>query len=108
MFYLTTEPMLSPELRAALLRAFTGLDGLTVSEVGIDGRRLVWIQQPGYEFDYGFLFDPDTGKAVGRRDVITQAGATVDWPSGSPADAQNVGYQVLWTHAIVDAAGETG
>jgi DNA-directed RNA polymerase specialized sigma24 family protein len=58
--------------------------------------------------DYGILFDPDTGRAVGRRDVITQEGVTLVQPTDAPPLDPGVGYQVLWTHAIVDVAGETG
>jgi hypothetical protein len=101
-FYLTCDLLLSSELRAGLLRAFTSLRGITSSEVTIDQRRLVAIRHTERGNGDEILFDPTTGRAVGRRSVDVDGTVTVD-PASPVRLGPGVTYQATWTQAVVDA-----
>jgi hypothetical protein len=104
-FYLSTDLLLAPELRAALLRSFTGLRGLTSSEVTVDGRRLVAVRHTERDNGDEILFDPATGAAVGRRSVMLSLDVTVSAPPEAPELEPGVTYQATWTQKVVAAVG---
>jgi len=104
-FYLRTDLLLTPELRSALLRSFTGLLGLTSSEAMVDGRRLVAVRHTERESGDEILFDPATGAAVGRRSVTSSPDVTVSAPAGTPRLDPGVTYQATWTQKIVTSVG---
>ncbi|MFC0530157.1 CU044_5270 family protein [Phytohabitans kaempferiae] len=105
-FYLHSDLLLSPAQRAALLRSYTGLHGITSAEVTVDGRRLVAVRQSEQQSGNEILFDPATGQAVGRRSVSLDAGVVVPPASGAPALDPNVIYQATWTQRVVDRVGD--
>lgn len=84
--YATSELALTPQIRAALLRAFTGLHGLTTTQVTVNGQRLVAIRHTEKSSGDEIYFDAATGRAVGR---------------GSVYDG-NANYQATWVQSIVD------
>jgi hypothetical protein len=100
-FYLKCDLLLSTEVRAALLTAFTSLRGITSSEVEIDKRRLVAIRHTERGIGDEILFDPTTGRAVGRRTVDVDSDVTLD-PSSPVRLDPGVGYQAIWTQKVVD------
>lgn len=104
-FYLRTDLLLTPELRAALLRSFTGLLGITSSEVTVDGRRLVAVRHTERGSGDEILFDPATGSAVGRRSVAESSGVVVTTPADAPRLDPGVLYQATWTQKVVAAVG---
>lgn len=106
-FYSNAELLLSPQVRAALLRAFTGLRGITSSEVTIDGRRLVAIRHTEQGNGDEILFDPATGQAVGRRSLSFHGDVTLVPPSPGPTLDQGVTYQSTWTQTVVATVGAT-
>lgn len=111
--YASAEILIPPEVRAALLRAFTELRGLTAVETEIAGRQLVGIRHIERDSGDEILFDPETGRAVGRRSVSLHEDLRLvvptDGPSVDPAALEaGISYQSLWTQAIVDEVGETG
>jgi hypothetical protein len=105
-FYLNSDLLLSPRVRAGLLRAFTGLRGLTSSEVKVDGRSLVAVRHTERESGVEILFDPETGRAVGRRDVTLSDNVTLVEPPNGPELDPGVMYQATWTQKVVSAVGE--
>jgi hypothetical protein len=100
--YLRCELLLSTEVRAALLSAFTSLRGITSSEVTIDKRRLVAIRHTERGSGDEILFDPTTGRAVGRRSVNVETALRLDPASPVKLDP-GVGYQAIWTQKVVGA-----
>ncbi|GAA4163372.1 hypothetical protein GCM10022251_45990 [Phytohabitans flavus] len=105
-FYLNTDLLLGPELRAALLRSFAGLRGITFSDVSIDGRQLVAVRHTERGNGDEILFDLATGVAVGRRSVAAGSGVTISAPPEAPKLDPGVGYQATWTQKVVDAVGD--
>lgn len=103
--YSRCELTLSPRLRAALLRAFTGMDGLTVGEVDIDGWKLVSIRHTEHNAIHEILFDPVNGRAVGRRSLVGE-GFTIVNDSGPRFEPNNVLSHSIWVQAFVDEVGE--
>jgi hypothetical protein len=103
--YLNCDLLMTPELRAALLRSFTGLRGLTSSEVTIGGRRLVAVRHTEQASGDEILFDAATGAAVGRRSVTLSSDLTVSSAPGAPKLDPGVTYQATWTQKVVDAVG---
>lgn len=99
-FYLRTDLLLGPELRAGLLRAFTGLRGLTTTDVTIDGRELVAIRHTERLSGDEILFDPTTGLAVGRRSISLDPNLVVAPPEGGPTLDQGVISQSTWTQRL--------
>ncbi|MEV4538347.1 hypothetical protein AB0J82_31660 [Asanoa sp. NPDC049518] len=86
----SSEPLLTADVRVAMLESIKNWKGLSARETVFDGRKLWAIRQTeNGRFDE-LLFDPATGRAVGRA-------------SGSDG---TVDYQVLWTHKIVAKAGD--
>lgn len=114
--YASAELLIPPTVRAALLRAYTELRGLTAVEATIDGRRLVGIRHIERDGGDEILFDPETGRAVGRRSVSLNEHLQLAVPTGeldNPNEIrvladQGITYQSLWTQAIVDEVGDTG
>jgi hypothetical protein len=100
--YLRCDLLLSTEVRVALLRAFTSLRGITSSEVSIDKRRLVAIRHTERGSGDEILFDPTTGRAVGRRSVNVEGTLRLDPASPVKLDP-GVGYQAIWTQKVVGA-----
>jgi hypothetical protein len=100
--YLRCELLLSTEVRAALLRAFTSLRGITSSEVTIDKRRLVAVRHTERGSGEEILFDPTTGRAVGLRSVNVAGTLRLDPASPVKLDP-GVGYQAIWTQKVVGA-----
>ncbi|MEV4416981.1 hypothetical protein [Catellatospora sp. NPDC049609] len=104
--YLHADLLLSPALRAGLLRAVQGMDGLTAGEVVIDGVRLVSIRQTEGRSATEILFDPVTGWAVGRRDLFRDSEVTLLPPDPGPRFDPLVGYHVTWTQNLVNSVDE--
>ncbi|BCJ73156.1 hypothetical protein CS0771_27000 [Catellatospora sp. IY07-71] len=105
-FYLNADLLLSPELRAGLLRAFRGMDGLTAGEVVVDGWRLIAIRQTDDRAGIEILFDPLTASAVGRRTMYAGSEITLIPPDGGPRFDPLVGYHVTWTQHLVNSVDE--
>lgn len=104
--YHNADLVLSPRLRAGLLRAYQGMDGLTAGEVLVDGRRLVAIRQTEGLSSTEILFDPLTAAAVGRRDLYADSEVTLLPPDPGPRFDPLVGYHVTWTQNLVDSVDE--
>jgi hypothetical protein len=104
--YSNADILLSPRLRAGLLRAFQGMDGLTAGEVTVDGRPLVSIRQTQDGSATEILFDPVTAWAVGRRDLHTDSELTLLPPDPGPRFDPLVGYHVTWTQNLVNSPDE--
>lgn len=94
-----SEPRLPPELRVGLYRMIAGLDGLTVSEVIVDGRRCWAVGQVGDGgLTVSLLFDAETARVIGQRRV----GSRVAGPKGgSPRYDLDAVRQSVWTFAVV-------
>lgn len=103
--YLRADLVLSPEVRAALLLSFTGLRGLTSSDLTVDGRRLVAVRHTERGTGDEILFDPATGQAVGRRTVSPDPDVTLTAPADAPKLDPGVLYQATWTQKVVAAVG---
>ncbi|MCW6011194.1 CU044_5270 family protein [Micromonospora sp. CPCC 205371] len=99
--YMRCDVLLNTEGRAALLRAFTSLRGITSSEVTIDKRRLLAIRHTERGSGDEILFDPTTGRAVGRRSVNVNSTLTLDPASPVRLDP-GVTYQATWSQQVVD------
>lgn len=102
--YAYCEIALSPRQRAALLRAFTGMSGMSVRDVEVDGKLLVAIRQTDDTDNGGneILFDPATGRAVGRGSTYSGDDVTITQAPSGPVLAPGVLYQATWTQSIVD------
>lgn len=101
--YSEAEVLLTPQTRAALLRAAAGMTGLSARTVSIDGVQLLAIRHTDGDNGYEILFDPGTGRAVGRASVYLGDGVTIVRPEGAPALDPGVAYQATWTQSIVDS-----
>ncbi|MDG4823530.1 hypothetical protein O7635_16885 [Asanoa sp. WMMD1127] len=86
----SSEPLLTADVRVAMLEVIKGWEGLSARETVIDGRQVWAIRQTEQGRFDEILFDPATGRAVGRASGID---GTLD-------------HQALWTHKIVEAPGE--
>lgn len=95
----SAEPVLTPQVRVALYRVLAGIDGLTATKIFVDGRTLYVFRHAERRSADDLLFDPLTGRAVGRGST-----AVTD---DEPASSIGPGYQALWTYAIVDQVGQT-
>jgi hypothetical protein len=100
--YSSCELLLTPTIRAALLRSFTGLSGLSVRHVSIDGQQLVAIRQTDGKNGNEIIFDPQTGRAVGRGNSYSGDDLTVVQPPTGPTLDPGVLYQATWVQTIVD------
>jgi hypothetical protein len=96
------EPVLTPEVRVALYRVLAGIDGLTAAEVSIDGRKLYAVRHTERQSADDLLFDPITGRAVGRGSAVVDDSRAGPARPGGPWT-----YRALWTYAIVSAVGRT-
>jgi hypothetical protein len=86
----SSEPLLSGEVRVGMLKIVKGWSGLQARETVIDGRK-VWALRHTEQGQFNeLLFDPATGRAVGRASGV----------------GDEIGYQVLWTHKIVSKVGD--
>lgn len=101
--YSSTDVILSTPLRAALLRSFTRLDGLTVGEVKVDDRSLVAIRSTQGDDANAILFDPQTGKAVGRQSLFLGADMVIKQPASGPTFPAGMAYHVTWYQAVVNS-----
>jgi hypothetical protein len=99
--YSSHEIAMSPQLRVALLRSFKGIDGLAAREITLDGRSLIAIRFTEAEHGDEILFDPQTGRAVGRSSLYFGDMTLVQPATGQVADP-NVTYVATWTQKIVD------
>ncbi|SNT65281.1 hypothetical protein SAMN05421812_12149 [Asanoa hainanensis] len=86
----SSETLLKADVRVAMLKSIKSWQGLSARETVFDGRKLWAIRQTERGRFDELLFDPATGRAVGR---ASGTDSTVD-------------YQVLWTHKIVAKAGD--
>ncbi|MEV4623617.1 hypothetical protein AB0J74_33545 [Asanoa sp. NPDC049573] len=86
----SSETLVPAGVRVAMLKSIKNWTGLSARETVFDGKRIWAIRQTEQARFDELLFDPATGRAVGR---ASGSGDTVD-------------YQVLWTHKIVGTAGE--
>ncbi|MBB5871199.1 hypothetical protein F4553_004578 [Allocatelliglobosispora scoriae] len=84
--YSGSEIALTPAVRAALLQALSGLHGLTTSTVTVNGHSLVAIRHTEKLSGDEILFDPASGKAVGRRTLYNN----------------QVEYESTWVQSIVN------
>lgn len=104
--YRDCDILLSPRLRAALLRAFQGMDGLTVGKVMIDDIELVAVRQTDGDSADEILFDPVTAWAVGRRDINLGDKLTLVAPKSGPKFDPLVSYHATWRQSIVGSVDE--
>ncbi len=86
----SSEPLLKADVRVAMLKSIKSWKGLSARETVFDGKRVWAIRQTEQGHFNELLFDPATGRAVGRASGIDN----------------EVSYQVLWTHKVVAKAGE--
>ncbi|MBV1851683.1 hypothetical protein [Catellatospora tritici] len=105
--YADCDILLSPQVRAALLRAYTGMDGLTVGEVMIDDTRLIAIRHTDQGYAVEILFDPVTAWAVGRRSVDATGNLHLTSTGSSPVFDPLVAYHATWTQTIVSSTDES-
>jgi hypothetical protein len=101
--YSEADILLTPQTRAALLRAAARMTGLSARTVSIDGVQLVAIRHTDRGNGEEIFFDPGTGRAVGQGDVFLGKGVTIVRPDGAPALDPGVAYQATWTQSIVDS-----
>ncbi|GAA1422098.1 hypothetical protein ACFQZ4_33520 [Catellatospora coxensis] len=104
--YQRCDILLSPQLRAALLRAFQGMDGLTAGTVMIDDIELVAIRQTDGNSAIEILFDPVTAWAVGRRSISLDDRLRLTPPRSGPKFDPLVDYHATWRQNIVDSLDE--
>jgi hypothetical protein len=96
--YAQCELALTPAQRAALLRAFTGMTGLSTRHIALDGRSLVAIRQTDDTNGHEILFDPDTGRAVGRASYYLGSDVTFVNPFEPGGLSRSI-----WTQSVVPA-----
>ncbi|WP_117213036.1 CU044_5270 family protein [Allorhizocola rhizosphaerae] len=94
--YSYCELALTPAQRANLLRAFTGMSGLSTRDIAVDGRSLIAIRHTDDTKGKEILFDPDTGRVVGRASYFLGEGVTII----NPFDVNGVS-RMLWTQSVV-------
>ncbi|MEV0456381.1 hypothetical protein [Catellatospora methionotrophica] len=104
--YQACDLLLSPQLRAGLLRAFQGMDGLTAGTVTIDDIELVAIRQTDGRSAIEILFDPVTAWAVGRRSIDLSGEVTLLPPDPGPKFEPLVSYHGTWRQSIVATVDE--
>ncbi|GAB4048328.1 hypothetical protein [Catellatospora paridis] len=104
--YMSCDILLSPQLRAALLRSFQGMDGLTAGTVMIDDIELVAIRQTDGVSADEILFDPVTAWAVGRRSVNLDDRLRLTPPKVGPKFDPLVSYHATWRQSIVGSVDE--
>ncbi|GIF51957.1 hypothetical protein DFJ67_3780 [Asanoa ferruginea] len=86
----SSESLLPADVRVAMLKSIKTWKGLSARETVFDGKRVWAIRQTEQGRFDELLFDPTTGRAVGRANGI----------------GDTISYQVLWTHKVVGKAGE--
>jgi hypothetical protein len=97
-FYSYCEIALTPSQRANLLRALTGVTGLSVRDLVVDGVPLVAIRHAEKDSGYEIIFDPTTGHAVGLARVDLDE-TVIPMPGGPQLD-KSVIHQVTWKQTI--------
>jgi hypothetical protein len=102
-FYADCEILLTPQTRAAFLRAAAGMTGMSTRTVSIDGVQLVAVRHTDGTSGEEIFFDLGTGRAVGRGSLFLGKGVTIVRPEGAPALDPGVVYQATWTQSIVDS-----
>ncbi|MDI1462041.1 hypothetical protein QEZ54_13785 [Catellatospora sp. KI3] len=105
--YAECDILLAPQVRAALLRAYAGMDGLTAGEVMVDDTRLVAIRQTDRGTAYEILFDPVTAWAVGRRTIDVSGTLNLTSAGSTPVFNPLVAYHATWTQTIVSSTDES-
>jgi hypothetical protein len=86
----SSELLLPADVRVAMLKSIKTWKGLSARETVFDGKRVWAIRQTEQGNLNELLFDPATGRAVGRANGVENT----------------ISYQVLWTHKLVGKAGE--
>ncbi|HCU51923.1 MAG TPA: hypothetical protein DGG94_19340 [Micromonosporaceae bacterium] len=99
--YFSGEIALTPQTRAALLRSFAGMNGLSVRDTVFNGQRLVAIRHTENETVEEILFDPVTGRAVGRASGWLGPEVTIIQATAGPTLDPNISYMTTWTQSIV-------
>ncbi|WP_155372367.1 hypothetical protein [Catellatospora vulcania] len=105
-FYQACDILLPRRLRAGLLRAFQGMDGLTVGEVTVDGTRLISVRHTDGDSAFEILFDPVTAWAVGRRELTLHGGPALLPPAPGPRFDPPVLHHAMWQQRIVGSLDE--
>lgn len=105
-FYQSCDILLNPRLRAALLRSFQGMDGLTAGEVMVDDLRLIAIRHSDGDSATEILFDPVTAWAVGRRSLSLRGELPLRPPPSGPRFDPLPQYHATWTQNIVGSVDE--
>lgn len=101
-FYTSSDLLLPPAVRAALFRSYAKLDGLTATEMTIGGLRYIGLRHVEQQSADEVLFDPSTGRAVGKRSLY--GGDLELRPApGQPLLDKGVTYQAFFTQEVVDA-----
>lgn len=90
---------LRPDVRVAIYDVMAAEDGLTATVVYVDGRRLYAIGRVERDHGQQIIFDPETGRAVGRRWVALS--------DVEPNPADGVMSWSLWRQAVVDVVGRS-
>ncbi|MEV0716744.1 hypothetical protein [Asanoa sp. NPDC050611] len=85
----SSEPLLTGAVRVTMLKMIKGFEGLSARETVFDDQRVWALRQTEQGRFDEILFDPATGRAVGR----------------ASGEGDTVSYQVLWTHKLVAVAG---
>ncbi|GIF73090.1 hypothetical protein [Asanoa siamensis] len=86
----SSEPLLTGDVRVALLKMIKRWSGLSARETVVDDRKVWGLRRTEQGRFDEILFDPATGLAVGR----------------ASGEGGKVSYQVLWTHKLVRQVGE--
>lgn len=86
----SSETLLPADVRVAMLKSIKTWKGLSARETVFDGKRVWAFRQTEQGQVNELLFDPATGRAVGRANGVEG----------------KINYQVLWTHKVVGKAGE--
>ncbi len=92
--YRTSDPVLTPAVRAAFYRALGEVDGLSATEVNVAGRKLYRMHQGGQNVS-DLLLDPATGQVAGVR------------YSYLGSESVQVESIELWYRAVVREVGQT-
>lgn len=93
--------VIPPAVRIAIYQVLAQESGLTASRTTVAGRDVYVISRIEGVDGYQLLFDPDTGRVVGRRILA------VDDVGNGGAPADRVAAWFVWDQAVVTSLGET-
>ncbi|NUT33930.1 MAG: hypothetical protein HOV79_12740 [Hamadaea sp.] len=99
-FYTSSDLLLSPAVRAALFRSYTAIDGLQAAEMTIGGKRYIGLRHVEQQSADEVLFDPSTGRAVGKRSLYGGEMELLTTP-GQPILDKGVTFQAFFTQEVV-------